>query len=76
LNKTNEDYVMVFAHSMNPDKKQIMSEITAQVNNKKPFIEVLIPPSIAIHAGLETISVIFIKFKYPIIEYNLKGNQE
>ncbi|MGL5205328.1 MAG: DegV family protein, partial [Metamycoplasmataceae bacterium] len=45
LNKTNEDYVMVFAHSMNPDKKQIMSEITAQVNNKKPFIEVLIPPS-------------------------------
>ncbi|MGL5617834.1 MAG: DegV family protein [Metamycoplasmataceae bacterium] len=75
LNKKNENYVMIFAHSMNPDRKQIMSEITAQVNNKMPFIEVLIPPSIAIHTGLEALAVIFIKPKYLISEYNLKGKQ-
>jgi fatty acid-binding protein DegV len=62
----------MFGHSNNPDKDSIMQEITSLVKNKRPFIELYIPPVIAIHTGLEAITTCFLKLKYDVEEYQFE----
>ncbi len=72
LNSSSEEWVIMFGHSNNPDKDSIMQEITSLVKNKRPFIELYIPPVIAIHTGLEAITTCFLKLKYDVEEYQFE----
>lgn len=72
LNHSSEDWILVFAHSNNSERDYIMSEISSQTQNRKPFIELLVPPVIAIHTGLEAITPCFMKLKYDVSEYKFE----
>ena len=72
LNSSTEDWVLMFGHSNNSDKDSIMEDISTLTKNKKPFIELYIPPVIAIHTGLEAITPCFLKLKYDVKLYGFE----
>ncbi len=70
LNSSSEDWIIMFGHSNNVDKNLLMQEISTLTKQKKPFIELFIPPVISIHTGLEAITPCFLKLKYDIEKYD------
>ncbi|MGL6125280.1 MAG: DegV family protein [Metamycoplasmataceae bacterium] len=76
LNSSSEDWILLFSHSKNSEKDSIINEISRQTQNKKPFMEALIPPVIAVHTGFEAIAMIFLKLKYDINEYKFEWLKE
>lgn len=72
LNGDSENWTIIFGHSNSSNKDAILSEISEITKNKKPFIEILIPPVIAIHTGLEAITPCFLKLKYDISKYEFE----
>lgn len=76
LNSKSEDWTIMYGYSNELDKS-ILNEIKSSTKNEKPFIELFIPPIIAVHTGIEAITPCFLKLKYNVEKYDfdkIKGD--
>lgn len=69
LNSKTEDWTIMYGYSNEIDFS-IIDEIQSLIKNKKEFIKLFIPCVIAIHTGLEAITLCFLKLKYDVDKYS------